>query len=344
MEIFYKEPQKFDDVVDAFSKVLQVYPEDKVSREFLAECYAQNKLWHNAVAYYEQVEEPICIDLASWYFFMGWAYGKCKEHDREIECYRECIKVDGDYEFARNNLGYAYYQIGKYAEAEKIFLECIKQENNLSYACRNLFLTYIAEGKWDKIEKFEKISKFKMNKFIRDRYEKAKKRYCKTSVDACFDESEEDCDDETTNKSLAGNNTIANSEQFSSEKILEDELTLRLESGQNIFGLDLKIYRRKGIYGRQFILPGDGRRLDLLAEDMSGNLYVIELKKDSGYDDAYEQTAAYIEWVERNMPLNGKHVYGIICLNNPLEILKRKIKKDKRIRLFEYQIAYTEIK
>ena len=58
------------------------------------------------------------------------------------------------------------------------------------------------------------------------------------------------------------------------------------------FGLKLKMYKRKGLYGRQFIIPVG--RLDLLCEDDEGNLYVIELKKDSGYDDAYRLRIIYI--------------------------------------------------
>lgn len=70
----------------------------------------------------------------------------------------------------------------------------------------------------------------------------------------------------------------ANPVQFSSEKLLEDELTARLEKGDEVFGMPLHIYKQKGEYGRQYIMNGVGR-LDLLAEDNEGNLYVIELKK-----------------------------------------------------------------
>ena len=77
-------------------------------------------------------------------------------------------------------------------------------------------------------------------------------------------------------------------QQFSNEKLLENELTARIESDMSVFGMNLKEYKRKGEYGRQYIIPVG--RLDLLCEDNQGNLYVVELKKDSGYDDAYEQT------------------------------------------------------
>ena len=73
---------------------------------------------------------------------------------------------------------------------------------------------------------------------------------------------------------------------------------MKIESGIPVFGLKLKIYKRYGEYGRQYIIPCG--RLDLLCEDTSGNLYIIELKKDSGYDDPYLQTVRYLEWFEKS--------------------------------------------
>ena len=87
-------------------------------------------------------------------------------------------------------------------------------------------------------------------------------------------------------------------QQFSSEKVLEDELTARIEAGYEVFGQRLKIYQRTGdFYGRQYPIANGKWRLDLLCEEPSGNLVVIELKKDSGYDDPYEQTKNYVEWL-----------------------------------------------
>ena len=85
-------------------------------------------------------------------------------------------------------------------------------------------------------------------------------------------------------------------------------------------------------------------QIQLLCEDEKGDLYIIELKKDSGYDDVYKQTSEYLDWFEKAPISKGKRVYGIICLNAPTEQLVNKVRKDERIRLFEYQISYTEIK
>lgn len=73
------------------------------------------------------------------------------------------------------------------------------------------------------------------------------------------------------------------------------------------------------------------------------NLYVIELKKDSGYDDAYAQTREYIDWIEEDVAVKGQRVFGIICLNDPTKDLIEKVKADDQMRLFEYSISYSEI-
>ena len=130
-------------------------------------------------------------------------------------------------------------------------------------------------------------------------------------------------------------------QQFSSERLLEEELTARIEAGIEVFGLQLKMYRREGKYGRQFIIPIG--RLDLLCEDEEGNLYIIELKKDSGYDDTYQQIVDYLNWFENHFIDSKKNIYGIICLNSPSQELVKKVRGDKRIRLFEYRISYAEV-
>lgn len=50
---------------------------------------------------------------------------------------------------------------------------------------------------------------------------------------------------------------------------------------------------------------------------------------------------AGLEQINENY--KGKKIYGIICLNSPTQQLIDKVHADKRIRLFEYQITYTEI-
>lgn len=86
--------------------------------------------------------------------------------------------------------------------------------------------------------------------------------------------------------------------------------------------MPLRIYQKRGVYGRQFVLRNG--RLDILGIDTAGDLYVIELKKDSGYDDAYAQTREYIDWIEEDVAVKGQRVFGIICLNDPTKDLIEK--------------------
>ena len=125
------------------------------------------------------------------------------------------------------------------------------------------------------------------------------------------------------------------------ENLLEDELVQRMEIGIPVFGMPLRIYQKRGVYGRQFVLRNG--RLDILGIDTAGDLYVIELKKDSGYDDAYAQTREYIDWIEEDVAVKGQRVFGIICLNDPTKDLIEKVKADDQMRLFEYSISYSEI-
>lgn len=132
------------------------------------------------------------------------------------------------------------------------------------------------------------------------------------------------------------------SHQFSSERILEDELVSRIDKAMPVFGVDLRVYEAEGdFYGRQY--PIDGGRIDILATDDDDNLYAIELKKDSGYDDAYTQVKRYVDWLKKHKIKSGGEVFGIICLNNPSETIKARVKKDSEIRLFDYGISYKEI-
>lgn len=50
-----------------------------------------------------------------------------------------------------------------------------------------------------------------------------------------------------------------------------------MKIGIPVFGMPLRIYQKRGVYGRQFVLRNG--RLDILGIDTAGDLYVIELKR-----------------------------------------------------------------
>jgi RecB family endonuclease NucS len=309
-------------------------------KELIGHTYYSMKMWHNAVAYFEQVEDNrVFFRNDTFFFMMAWCYGKIKDHNLEEQFYREVLENNPQDVDATNNLGYSLYAQKRYVEAKAIFEKCMALDPNYQYAQNNYVRVLIALGKYKDAKTFvnqgHKVSSVLKRKVEHlENTNKGKVRG--TSKEAL----QEDIPD-SSSVQQAQIDLGVRRQQFSSEKLLEDELTARIEAGMEVFGTKLKLFRRKGLYGRQFIIPIG--RLDLLCEDADGNLYVIELKKDSGYDDAYQQTANYLDWFEKSEYAKGKKVYGIICLNSPTNALIQKVRNDKRMKLFEYAISYTEI-
>ena len=328
-----------DEAVDHITAYLQKYPEIVTAREYLGLMYINVKMWNNAIAALEGVTVPVVFatNMADYYFALAWCYGKIKDYRNEEDNYRKALEENPVDAFTLNNLGYCLYKQRKYLEAKAVFEQCMADERDISYAASNYVRTLIALGRNKDAKDFIKQSKHKINKDLKERVKKlppTNKRLSSKMTEnpvESFDENDEAI------KPLLEVKT----QQFSNEKVLEDELTSRIESGIPVFGKNLKVYKRKGEYGRQYIIPIG--RLDLLCEDNEGELYIIELKKDSGYDDAYEQTARYLEWFNGSSKFKDKIVNGIICLNNPSTDLVDKIHKDHRMRVFEYQISYTEL-
>ena len=318
----------------------QKCPDSVLIKELIAYTYYSMKMWRNAVAYFEQVEENrLFFRNDDIFFMMAWCYGKIKDHKLEEHYYREVLSNNPEHVDSLNNLGYCQYQQKKYDEAKEIFEKCIAFAPDYQYSLNNYVRVLIALGRYKDAKSFVKKG-HKVSSDLKRKVEKLENTNAGKVRSAAKEVHHQDViDDDTVQQPQI--DLGVKRQQFSSEKLLEDELTARIESGMEVFCMNLKIFRRKGLYGRQFIIPIG--RLDLLCEDAQGNLYVIELKKDSGYDDAYQQTANYLDWFEQSEYATGKKVYGIICLNAPTKALIQKVRNDKRMRLFEYAISYTEI-
>lgn len=326
-----------DAVVDALLSFIQKYPNYKSPNEMLGYTYYNMSMWNNAIACFEKVEQEYYFFMADIYWMLAWSSGKIKNYADEEKYYRLSYELAPKVQFTLNNLGYSLYKQKKYLQAKDIFQQCLNEKKDLSCAANNYVRVLIALGRNADAKKFVNSGEFKVAKAIRDRVKKLDNHNSRLKKN---DVVESDPDDADSTEKLTIDIGVKR-QQFSNEKLLEDELTARIERGLPVFGMNLKVYKRKGEYGRQYIIPVG--RLDLLCEDTAGKLYVVELKKDSGYDDAYEQTAQYLDWFEKSEKFKGKKVYGIICLNTPSQELISRVHADKRMRLYEYQISYTEL-
>lgn len=313
------------------------YPEFSIPKEFLGVIYQEMKMWRNAIACFESVEDnPVYFFEPDLFWMLAWAYGRCRDYKNEELYYRKVIEIDSDMSFAHNNLGYCLMKQKRYPEAKEVLEKCVLEKRDFPFSANNYLRVLIFLGRNKDAKTFVKNSGLKLDKRLVEKTKQLAsvnvrlKKNAEVAVDFEADDTAVSSKEELMIKG----------EQFSNEKLLEDELTARIESGRPVFGEQLKIYKRKGEYGRQYIIPVG--RLDLLCEDSKGNLYVIELKKDSGYDDAYRQTVDYLEWFEKNIISGNQKVYGIICLNQPTQELLDKVHADDRMRIFEYQISYSE--
>ena len=324
--------------IDTLSDCLVHDPDNLLANELLGISYYYNNRWRNMLACFENAEQLFTLTDDELFFMRGWAYERLKDNDHAISCYTKCLEIYPSRKYALNNLGYAYMKKKNYVKAEEIFKKCIDEKQDLDCAANNYVRVLLALGKIAEAKKFTEKPPVSISKQLLEKVKGFKQRKITEYISDDSINANEDSE-----RPLEKYQPRANPVQFSSEKLLEDELTARLEKGDEVFGMPLHIYKQKGEYGRQYIIKGVGR-LDLLAEDNEGNLYVIELKKDSGYCDAYSQIRSYLDWFEKHKKKKGRKIYGIICLNSPDEELIKAVKADSQVRLFEYEVTYREFK
>jgi len=328
-----------EEIVDALSKVICENDEIILAKELIGLTYFDMQMWENAIAYFEKVLETNSdsrmFEDGYLYFNLAWSYGKTRELKKEELNYKKLLSLDPGFPFALNNLGYCLYKQKKYTEAKKVFEQCIAEKKDLRYSVNNMLRVLIALRQDDEASEFAAEHKDIVSKDLQRRIGQGPKAKTRPAI---YDESSDDVNQPIQAPPIM---VIGQGQQFSSEKILEDELTRRIEKGQNCFGVQLSIFKQKGKYGRQFIMPVGV--VDILANDAEGNLYVIEVKKDSGYCDVFDQVSRYVGWLEENMIYPEKKVYGIIVVNKPSDELKMRVRNNPKMKLYDYSVLYQEI-
>ena len=126
---------------------------------------------------------------------------------------------------------------------------------------------------------------------------------------------------------------------FAYEHALRDHLAHSLDK----FEEGLSLYNNNGRKGIGF--PTDGRFIDVLAVDKSGNFVVFELKLSLGQDQVLGQILDYISWVKQHLATSGQKVRGVIIARKITEHLQRAVTGQPDVTLAEYslEIRYKTI-
>jgi hypothetical protein len=128
-----------------------------------------------------------------------------------------------------------------------------------------------------------------------------------------------------------------NDQWFSLEAHLRDFLVENLET-LSFNGKKLRLYvAADGKKGIEYT-TGVGR-IDILATDDQGALYVFELKLATSPDYAVGQVARYMGWLGRNMA-GGQQVFGVIVARKIDEKLRYAVSVIPNVFLFEYQVQF----
>ena len=318
-------------------------------KTYLGYEYYYNNSWRNSIGYFESIKTNglfYVIDFDIIWSMMGYSYSKTKDYPQALEYYRKAYDINPNCFGTRNALGCAYFDNKDYEKALELFDECISlKDYDLKYAVNNKVRTLIAMHRYKDAKAYIKNAPSKVSKYLIDRLTNKPDINENTDVknkqhNKVIHEIETEFEPEDRRFSEVDYLTP---EQFSSEKILEDEIEARLNAGTDIFGVHLHIYKKTGDqYGRQYVIPSG--RIDILAVDDDNNYYVIELKKDSGYDDPYNQIVEYIDWIKKHKATSKQKVYGIICLNNPKSDLIERVKNNSMISLFQYEVHFKKLR
>ncbi len=314
----------------------------------LGDLYFQEEIWGTAIGYYlnvlqfkSQIANRQKQIVASLYFNIAWAYSKVKKYKEEESAYKECLKIETNYQYVNNNLGYCLYNQRKYKEALKYINISIRSSQDGDFPF------------WNKIRVLKALKDFRGTKkvlhILKKRNPKSKTIQKElNTIDALIENSNATISEIPNEKiapvSLPKQKKSKSKQDYSfyKEKMLEDLLEERINKGVITFDKSLVMYNKLNKYGRQF--GTDKGIIDLLTIDTKkDDLVVIELKKGKAGNEVVQQIQAYIDYLESNVAKQGQTVKGIICINKAKDELKRIVKENPQLELFEYSIELNQV-
>jgi len=347
----------------------------------LGDLYRRERNWQSAVGFYEkalQFERP--KDFPLLYLNDAWCLGKLMRYEEEEEQLRACLKLDPEFESARNNLGWSLFKQRKYQEALSMFDEAIKLGvdgkhpfYNRARALKGLKRYRAAVNAWQAVkpypgrvtwidnEVWRLLGLINLQSLAQTEESTEDKNFPNFTMLGPVDDSGQPCiiseearleyhhrlyqDHEKHMAIDAESDGAIAPKEFvrRKESMLEEKIVKLIRDGKNVFGRKLQMYgSAPGCYGRQVTIPGYGQ-IDLLTEDAeSGELVIIEFKRDETHDVAVGQILMWMNWVRENMAMENQNVIGAICVFSITPKLQLAARNNPNIELFEYDLAFEK--
>lgn len=126
----------------------------------------------------------------------------------------------------------------------------------------------------------------------------------------------------------------------STQFLLEKDLQSYLAKNLGVIEPGLKLYENEELKVIEAD-AGNGRRIDILAQDAKGAIVVIELKVSRGYDRVVGQLLRYMNWVRLELAEPGQRVRGIIVCRTMSEDIRLACASIKDVDLFEYKLSVS---
>jgi tetratricopeptide (TPR) repeat protein len=123
-QLYYQKESTYDKAIDAFNKLLELYPDDSIANNYLGNIYSNLEEWDKAI---EKLEERVRIQKDVMNIGgLGALYATKGLYDRSEKIFEDYLKNTADNPRVHSYLGWDYLCQGKYdlamAEADRAFL------------------------------------------------------------------------------------------------------------------------------------------------------------------------------------------------------------------------------
>jgi len=136
--------------VELFNQALNKDPNYWLASYSLGDTLFELKEWAAARdAYHAALQSPSAAELPEIHFSVGRCAGKLRAWAGEAEAYRQCLALDPDFQFAKNNLGWSLLKAGKFEEAVSVLQEAVQEGRDGKLPLRNLARALVRLGRFD---------------------------------------------------------------------------------------------------------------------------------------------------------------------------------------------------